>query len=73
MYQDAVVDYATVMTQSNDANVTVLTEPLNLTQLAHYKTTVLREETHSYSEGPYIWENQITRSRVPILVLPDVV
>jgi len=36
-----------VMTQSNDAIVTVLTEPLNLTQIAHYKTTVLREETHS--------------------------
>ena len=52
VYQDAVVDYATVMTQSNDAIVTVLTEPLNLTQIAHYKTTVLREELTPCSEGP---------------------
>ena len=51
MYYDAVVDYATVMMQSNDANVNVLTEPLNLTQLAHYKTTVLSEETHSLQWG----------------------
>ena len=60
------------MTQSNDANVTVLTEPLNLTQLAHYKTNVLSEKIPLLAVGALKYRESNTRSKIPILVLPEV-